>query len=182
MTTASTTNTPTAAPSHVLRHPRRRAASARGCAARSTPARQARSSRSPRGCGRGHRARASRRRALVVRDPVPQRAQRVQRLVGLSARQGRAVVWKRGKSSSAAGGESVYSGVGEVVMMAWSRDRSAPGERGRNERRRHPVDQLDTGRPCDTAELTPRKAREHGASPGPSPARMRRRAASHAFY
>ena len=103
-------------------------------------------------------------------------------LVGLSARQGRAVVWKRGKSSSAAGGESVYSGVGEVVMMAWSRDRSAPGERGRNERRRHPVDQLDTGRPCDTAELTPRKAREHGASPGPSPARMRRRAASHAFY
>ena len=77
------------------RHPRRQAASARGCAARSTPAREARSSRSPRGCGRGPRASASPKTGSWCADPVPQRAQRVQRLVGLPARQGRAVVGKR---------------------------------------------------------------------------------------
>ena len=52
------------------------------------------------------RAQGPREDGLVVRAAVPQRAQLVQRLVSLSARQGRAVVGKRPRS---AGRQSVFS-------------------------------------------------------------------------
>ena len=70
---------------------RRRAVSARGCAARSTLARQATSTRSPQGCGRSPRARASRRQVRGARSGSVARVARpaVRGPVGASGAPGR---------------------------------------------------------------------------------------------